>query len=110
MHRDIIAELHAIADIRGDEEEPELQAEAVAMRHAAEILEAGESLSDAELELVIDELLSWQSKDAWSAGKPRRMLLAALAELGGLDEYRPAAVWSRRPKTWSYRGKRYIVG
>lgn len=70
----------------------------------------GLPLTEAEREAVVDELLDWESKDYWMSGKNRRDLWIALAVLGGLEEYDPRSVRSRKPRLWEYAGRTWIVG
>lgn len=69
----------------------------------------GLPLAEYERQAVVDELLNWETKDYWQSRKNQRDLRIALAELGGLEEFEPRAVYSRKPRIWEHAGKIWIV-
>lgn len=66
------------------------------------------TLTETERRELIDEMNSWSIFDGNK--KETRKLHEALAEIGGLDIFNPADVYSRRPKTVTIKGIRYVVG
>lgn len=117
MHATIIEELEFGADTIDDTPEEyygddaaERKQDAVLLRAAAVKLRKGELLTEQEKKAVVDEIQDWEGKDWTQQPTEKKLLREAQAELGMLEEYNPTSVYmGRRPKTWNYRGKKYLV-
>lgn len=61
--------------------------------------------------LAVTELANYSDKEPEAFARGERIaLLRDLARCGYLDEFDPASVWSRKPRTMEVDGKRYVIG
>ena len=113
--REVIDELRYMAEVirdsaESDDPDDSNLIDAGYLETAAGKLECGESLSDNERQVVVDELNDWADKDQWSVQPGKRKLLMALADLGDLERWNDEAViLGSKGKKWRYDGKIYRV-
>lgn len=117
--REVVNELRYMAEVYretakdmsldADEKDPYVL-DADYLETAAGKLDRGESLSDNERQVVLDELNDWADKDQWSVQPGKRKLLMALADLGDLELWNDeTVVVGSKGKKWRYDGKVYRV-